>query len=211
MTTSSNLSVRQLGRGDAHAFRVIRLKALKEEGEKFGPTFESEAGLSEEEWEKRVTPTEDTRVFGLFDGEDLVGIVRVTQWDEDPSGKTALWGQAYVLPQYRGRRDENGEKFTASLYAGRADFTFEQHPRYTSAVTFIRQDNTVSQDALSKYEKESMPSRLMNWPGREPVMWNFYRITANYCGCQNPATRLCGNMLFRRTLATNVTAAFNNN
>ena len=78
MTTSFNLSVRQLGKGDAAAFRAIRLRALREEGEKFGPTFEAEAGLPYEEWVNRVTPTEDTRIFGLFDGEDLAGIMRVT-------------------------------------------------------------------------------------------------------------------------------------
>lgn len=177
MTAEFKLSVRQLDKGDASAFRAIRLKALQEEGEKFGPTYENEVRLTYAEWEARVTPTADTRVFGLFNNESLVGIMRVARWDEDPSGQTALWGQAYVLPEYRGRRDAAGEKFSAPLYAARTRFTFDEHPRYTSAVTFIRQDNEPSQKPHLKHGAEFLYSRTMDWPGREPVQWNFYRIT----------------------------------
>jgi hypothetical protein len=178
MTAEFRLSVRQLDKGDASAFRALRLKALQQEGEKFGPTYENEVRLTYAAWEERVNPTADTRIFGLFNKESLVGIMRVARWDEDPSGKTALWGQAYVLPEYRGRRDATGEKFSAPLYEARARFTFDEHPRYTSAVTFIRQDNEPSQKPHLKHGAEFLYSRNMDWPGRAPVQWNFYRITA---------------------------------
>ncbi len=174
MTASFNLSVRQLDASDANAFRAIRLRALKEEGEKFGPTYENEVKLTYDEWEKRVTPTADTRLFGLFDANKLVGVMRATLWDEDATGKTALWGQAYVLPHYRGKRGHDGNKLTAPLYAARAEWT---KTRYTSAVTYIRQDNAASQKPHLKHGAKLIFSRVINWPGRAPVPWNFYRIT----------------------------------
>ncbi len=182
MTTEFNLSVRQLNAADANAFRALRLKALKEEGEKFGPTYEDEVRLTYEDWEKRVTPTADTRLFGLFDNDKLVGAMRATLWEEDASGQTALLGQAYVLPPYRNRKAPDGTKLTAPLYARRAEWT---KTRYTSAVTYIRQDNPASQTPHLKHGAKLMFSRFIDWPGRVPVAWNFYRIAFDATANQN--------------------------
>jgi hypothetical protein len=174
-----NLSVRELGPDNASAFRALRLHALKTEGELFGPTYENEVALSHDEWVARVTPTPDIRVFGLFDNDRngmLAGFMRAGPWnkpDEDPSGQTALWGQAYVLPSYRNRRDEDGQKLSAPLYAARAAWT---QTRYKAAVTFIREDNERSQAPHVKHGAELAFKRIIPWPNREPVSWNFYRV-----------------------------------
>jgi GNAT superfamily N-acetyltransferase len=163
------LAARELGPEDVEAFRAIRLEALRTEGELFGPTYEREVALSYEEWTRRVTPTVDTRVFGLFRQRELVGIMRAMPWDEDPMGCTALWGAAYVKPKYR------GQGLAMPLYAAREKWT-RDHPEYTSAVLFIRQDNKRSQELHLKHGAKLMCERIMNWPDREPAAWNFYRV-----------------------------------
>lgn len=174
-----HLSVRVLGPDDTGAFRALRLHALKTEGELFGPTFENEIVLPHEEWEARVTPTPDIRVFGLFDDDRdglLVGFMRVGPWNkpgEDPSGQTALLGQAYVSHDYRNRRDADGQKLSAPLYAARDAWT---RTRYKAAVTFIREDNQHSQAPHIKHGAKLLFQRVMDWPDRPPVLWNFYRI-----------------------------------
>ena len=182
MINSFDLSVRQLDKADASAFRALRLQLLREEGEKFGPTYEDEVALPYREWENRVTPTQDTRIFGLFDGDALVGITRVTKWEGDlaepvgPTGRIALWGQTGVLKYLRGQCDENGKKRTAPLYSIRGEVTFGELG-YKQAVAFIKEDNLVSQTALTNFGAEFMYKRTMNWPGRPSAIWNFYRIT----------------------------------
>ena len=191
MIYSFELSVRQLDQHDAKAFRALRLKLLDEEGEKFGPRYEDEVRLHCNDWKTRVTPTADTRVFGLFRRKrrflffhqtQLVGITRVTKWEGEPSeptaptGRVALWGQTGVLEYLRGKYDENGEKCTAPLYGIRGKVTFEDLG-YEQAVAFIKEDNDRSKTALTNFGAQFMFKRTMNWPTRLPAIWNFYRIT----------------------------------
>ena len=169
MSGESLFLVRGLGPSDLGAFRAVRLYALETEGELFGPTYENEVKLSYEAWEKRVTPTQDTQVFGLFCQNELVGTMRATFWDEDPTGCTALWGGAYVKPRYR------GQQLAVPLYAAREQWT-RNHPTYTGAMIFIRQDNKRSQEIHLRHGAKMMFERVIYWPNREPVMWNFYRV-----------------------------------
>lgn len=158
---------RELGVGDASAFRALRLHALKTEGEKLGPRYEDEVRMSKEEWEARVTPTPDMRYFGLFDAQKLVGAMRAAPWDGDQSGQTALWGGAYVLPPYRGQR------LAKPLYEAREVWT---RTRYKAAVLFIKADNDRSADIHKKHGAEYLKSEDMAWPGRPAEKWDWYRI-----------------------------------
>ena len=68
----------------------------------FFSSFEHDAALEEVDWRDWIaTPTQC--VFGLFDGETLVGITAAYTHRDDPDGHTALLGTSYVRPAYRGR------------------------------------------------------------------------------------------------------------
>ncbi len=179
MTAKLKLVTRQLDKEHIWAARALRLKSLWEEGEKFGPTYEDEVRLPYEEWEKRVTPTPDSRAFGQLEGPQLVSHMRVSKWEDDPTGQTAAWGRAYAIPRIRGQRDENGDKLTAPLYIARAKFTFEEHPTYTRTIAYVRQDNPISQQALVKHGAVKIGEGIIDWPGREPALWNYYAIPSH--------------------------------
>jgi hypothetical protein len=84
-------TARALTAADASAFRAIRLQALQTEPRFLGVPYEDEAAHTMQQWQERCTETPGNCFFGLFHGRQLVGTVGAVQWDEDPSGKTALW------------------------------------------------------------------------------------------------------------------------
>ena len=169
MTSNERYSVRVLDANDTNAFRFLRLHALKTEGELLGPAYEDEITMSYEQWKERVTPTEDMHCFGLFDRHNLVGVMRVAPWEGDVSGSTALWGGAYLKSEYR------GQNLAKPLYMEREKWTLA-HPVYTSAVLFIKHDNDRSKAIHLRHGAELMFNRNMEWPHREPAVWNWYRV-----------------------------------
>ena len=70
---SEAFSLRRLVRGDAEAYRQIRLEALQQHPEAFGASFEDEAKQSLISYERRILSTE---VFGGFRRAELMGIAR---------------------------------------------------------------------------------------------------------------------------------------
>jgi GNAT superfamily N-acetyltransferase len=170
MTANDNerMSVRQLRPSDAHAFRAIRLDALRTEENLFTATYKDEVAVPYGEWGKRLEHTQDTRYFGLFDRKEIVGIMRAIPWNEDATGSTALWGTAYVRPTYRDRG------LAAPLYHEREKWTSE-HPRYTNTVMWIKKGNSRSSGIHLKRGAEYMFSRELSFPGRPAETWELYR------------------------------------
>jgi GNAT superfamily N-acetyltransferase len=83
-------------------FRDFRLQALKASPGVFGESYEKAVTRSPQEWRDGIkAPTH--QIFGLFDGERLIGIAGAVTWREDPSGATALLVMSFILPEYRGR------------------------------------------------------------------------------------------------------------
>ena len=170
MKNTKRYAVRVLDVKDVSAFRDLLLCAFKTEGEFLGPTYEDEVLKSDEQWRKKVSPTEHMHYFGLFDRGDLIGVMKAAPWDEDASGSTALWGCAYLKPEYR------GQKLAKLLYVAREAWTLK-HPDYTSVVLFIRHDNNRSQSIHLRHGAQMLFSRIMEWPHRQPSVWNWYRVT----------------------------------
>jgi|SRR5579863_3616881 len=70
---SAAFALRRLVRGDAEAYRRIRLEALAQHPEAFGASFEDEAAQPLISYERRILMSE---VFGGFAGGELAGIAR---------------------------------------------------------------------------------------------------------------------------------------
>lgn len=93
---------RQLTPEDWERFRDTRLLALKNHQNLFGSTYEKESGYGPEQWQGTLG---DTRhgVFGLFDGQDLIGLNAAFTYWNDESGKTAILAMWFLKEDCRGR------------------------------------------------------------------------------------------------------------
>ena len=92
-------AVRVLTAGDARAYSVIRLNALRTDPAAFGSSFASESSFTPDEWRTRVVPPGGA-VFGIdgVDGLVATGAV-VTDWvDNRDCVLVAMWTE----PDHRG-------------------------------------------------------------------------------------------------------------
>ncbi len=100
------MEVRRLAEADAEAFWDIRLRALRDNPESFGASYEEVlkrgiAGLSQGLRKSDVAP--DDATFGAFDGKTLIGIASFQREEElKKRHKGVIWGM-YVPQELRGK------------------------------------------------------------------------------------------------------------
>lgn len=98
-----DVAVRVLTADDAHAYRQLRLEALKLSPTAFGSSYEDELARDPAVTVERISPTENTRVFGAFREDRLVGTVGLRrQTGKKERHKAFVWG-VYVTPAERGQ------------------------------------------------------------------------------------------------------------
>ena len=100
------MDVRILTEADAGAFWNIRLRALRDDPESFGSSYEEilERGIAgaTQSLRKRDTAPDDV-TFGAFEGETLVGIAGFRRGEEvKKRHKGVIWGM-YVPREMRGK------------------------------------------------------------------------------------------------------------
>lgn len=92
--------VRLLLPADASAYRRVRLCALEELPPAFGSLPEDEPDLAQTA--ARLAANDDRYFFGAFQGEQLVGIVRLSRYEAVNEKHRAYLGGLFVLPAFRG-------------------------------------------------------------------------------------------------------------
>jgi hypothetical protein len=162
----STFVVRQIVIGDAIDFIKIRLQALRTEGHLFLSTYEQESAFSSSQWDELIQPKEDRCYFGLFKNKNLIGISKVSAWDECSSGLTALWGSSYITPAFR----RNGKL----LFQAREEWTCN-HPYYNSVVMFIVKGNIKSQEIQKRNGAIFLFERQIQLQNRPVQTWYCYR------------------------------------
>ena len=95
----SPVSVRVLTPADAEAYRSVRLRALHEQPPAFGSLPEVEPNLSETA--ARLTESDERCFFGAFQGEHLIGIIRLSRYSAPNEKHRAYLAGLYVLPPFR--------------------------------------------------------------------------------------------------------------
>jgi RimJ/RimL family protein N-acetyltransferase len=95
----SPLSVRVLTPADAETYRSVRLCALHEQPPAFGSLPEVEPTLSETI--ARLSESDDRCFFGAFQGEQLIGIIRLSRYSAPNEKHRAYLAGLYVLPPFR--------------------------------------------------------------------------------------------------------------
>jgi RimJ/RimL family protein N-acetyltransferase len=100
MKDISSVSVRLLTPADASVYRSVRLRALHEQPPPFGSLPEDEPNLSETA--ARLTESDERCFFGAFQGEQLIGIIRLSRYSAPNEKHRAYLAGLYVLPPFRG-------------------------------------------------------------------------------------------------------------
>jgi len=160
---------RVLNANDRNAFRAIRLEALKNDSNLLGPSYEEENKLTDNQWCQRCTETNDSCFFGLFDKDQLIGIMSAKKWDGDKEERTVLWGSVYLKPEYRGR------KIAEKLYKTRLEWTKRNPNQFKRAVFFIHEANIRSREIHEKQGAKYMFTRPMQWWANGPIApWHWY-------------------------------------
>jgi ribosomal protein S18 acetylase RimI-like enzyme len=97
------LDVRDVTVDDAEEFRALRLRALREEPEAFGSSWEEESQRALEQTIARLQASDTTAFGGFDDAGKLVGMVRLWREDGIKTQHKANIISMYVAPEARGR------------------------------------------------------------------------------------------------------------
>ncbi len=98
------MNIRLLDEFDAQRYQVVRLRALKNDPDSFGSTYEQEAVKPLEKFAERIQQTANKFTLGCIDdSQSLIGIVNFVREDRL---KTAYKGNIYgmyIEPGFRGQ------------------------------------------------------------------------------------------------------------
>jgi RimJ/RimL family protein N-acetyltransferase len=102
LASDTVMQVRILSEQDAAAYQAIRLQSLQDHPEAFSSSFEEEAQRTTEEVAQLLSAPSVT-VYGVFDDEQLIGIVALIRNPRPKLLHRATIGGMYVAPAARGR------------------------------------------------------------------------------------------------------------
>lgn len=95
--------IRTLEERDAERYRAVRLRALREEPDAFGSSYEEQVDSPLAWFVERIRATEARFTLGAFDGETLVGsIIFMRETGMKMRHRGVITGM-YVAPEGRGR------------------------------------------------------------------------------------------------------------
>jgi RimJ/RimL family protein N-acetyltransferase len=150
------ISIRAMEPEDWEAVRKMRLAALKSSPGSYALPFDEVASWSEEFWRAEIKGN-DHQIFGLFDGNELIGITAAFTWRGDKSGKTALLAMSYIAPEHRGRG------LSRRLYDARLNWIAEQ-PQFRKVIVGHRASNEASRRANQRYGFVQTGRTANTWP-----------------------------------------------
>lgn len=93
--------IRQLLPAEGALYKTMRLEALQQEPAMFRSKYPPEITLTDEQWQQQVADA-DKAVFGLFAGDEMIGVTRIILQGEQ--GEEGYPGQSYIRKAYRGHR-----------------------------------------------------------------------------------------------------------
>jgi RimJ/RimL family protein N-acetyltransferase len=163
-----NMNVRAIAPSEWQAFRDFRLVALKSAPGAYETTYAHAAARSEDDWRSLLSP-ERQQMFGLFDGDRLIGITAVFTSREDVT--TAMLAMSFILPEYRGKR------LSRLLYEARLDWVRERGT-FRRVVVGHRASNKASEGAMRTAGFQPTHREPRTWPDgvTEDEIWYELRL-----------------------------------
>jgi RimJ/RimL family protein N-acetyltransferase len=158
--------IRQLNESDWEMFRFIRLKALQAYADVFASPYAKEAAESESWW-KETLDGKGKAVFGIFDGESMIGFTGIFTARIDPTGQTGILAMSYIEPEYR------GQGLSRLFYRARIDWAITQ-PQLKMLTVSHREGNETSRRANQAFGFILDHKEKKLWPdGTEADDWYY--------------------------------------
>ena len=156
------MNIRPLLPAEWKMFRDIRLLALKSSPGMFGTTHAQAAARTEADWRTLLAP-EQQQIFGLFDGDKLIGISGVFKSRDEEA--TARLVMHFILPEYRGR------KLAAFFYEAGIDWARQR--KFRRITVAARESNAPSLAAMRAAGFEQTGRQHHTWPdgASEDELW----------------------------------------
>jgi GNAT superfamily N-acetyltransferase len=162
----NGISLRALVPADWQDFRAIRLDALRTARGNFSASLEKASSEPDAYWRKMLDG-EGKRIFGLHDGDRLIGITGVFA-EDGPEGRYAGLHMSFILPGYRGRG------LSRLFYAARLAWAREAGLR--EAYVSHRDGNAASQAAILAHGFTPFRVDERDWPDGMTAKDFVYRL-----------------------------------
>lgn len=148
------MNIRPLLPPEWEMFRELRLHALKTAPGMFESTYQQASARSEADWRALLAP-ERQQIFGLFDGDKLVGISGVfTSRDDDATAQLIMH---FILPEYRGR------KLSRLFYDAGIDWA-RRRKTFHRIIVAARESNAASIGAMRAAGFQPIGRETHTWP-----------------------------------------------
>ena len=152
----AEVRLRALSPADWEIFRNLRLRALSLHPGYYCGTLEDARARPDQEW-KEMLDGQGKQIFGLFDGETLIGITAVFTDREDATGQTGVFAMSFIDPDYRGRG------YADLYYKARIAFGVSYTP-WTRLCVSHRADNEPSKRAILRHGFTLIGQKEKSWP-----------------------------------------------
>lgn len=153
---SDGISIRPLHVDEWERLRDIRLAALKTEPKVFLSGYNDEAGHTPERWQSWLNNPAHC-IFGLFRGNDIIGMTSVFTDKSDPSGQTAKLATSFIMPEYR------GQGLARTLYEARLQWVAAQ-PQFKKVIVSHRASNEASRRSNQAWGFKETGRESTTWP-----------------------------------------------
>jgi RimJ/RimL family protein N-acetyltransferase len=139
---------------DWQVFKAIRLEALQNEPGNFGAHYGIDAARSDEEWIGRLKRDDYWAFWGLYDGNECIGLTGIEKNEEDRSCADLV--ASYIRMGYRRM------SFSELYYDARINWAKDQG--YKCFVARHRLNNSASKAAIQKYRFVYTSTTMIEWP-----------------------------------------------
>lgn len=150
-------------------YKQIRLRALQADPGVFGSNYEKEAADPDSRWQAGVSDPETVGIFGVFKGDELIGMTGIVLLRDDPTRQNAkLWG-SWIDPAAR------GQGVSVLMYQARLDWA-RRHPTVRRIIVSHRQSNLASMRANQKHGFQKTHTEDHVWPDGVSEPQVFYEL-----------------------------------
>jgi len=166
--------VRLLTKCEWQDLRDIRIEALTLHPDMFCASMDYTKSLTKNDW-KNYIDNENSKIFGLFDNEKLIGITSIFSTKENPH--IAILAMNYIKPNYR------GQGLVKLLYQSCIDLALQNNNIEMLQVSH-REGNDVSKNIILKYGFKYSGEKEISWTDATQDIEHIY--TLDLCMMRNP-------------------------
>ena len=163
-----SIYIRVFRQDEWQVLRDIRLRAITAHTGYFFADPEVTRNQPDDYWLETLDG-KGKQVFGLFDGDKIIGLCAVFTWREDPTGRTGVMAMDYIDPDYRRRG------YTELMYSARIDFAIG-HEAWDKLSIGHREGNEPSRRAIIKHGFVLIETKNVDWPEGERDVEYVYEL-----------------------------------